>query len=338
MMERRSLLCVTLGDPAGVGPELVATLMDRPRRECDFVVVGSAEVLEAAGRLIGWKQKIRRLAAAEEALDLPPGTCPVIEPAPLASQDIRRGEVDAACGRAAVAAIRMSADLAARGEVDAVVSAPVNKVSMKLAGEHYPGQTEMYLESWGLEPADGHIMLVGGKVRCSLVTGHCSMREALDRITAKRVERIARQAHATLRRHFGITAPRIGVAGVNCHAGDGGLFGTEEIEVLNPVMARLRADGMDVTDAEPPDALFHAAERGVYDSVLGMYHDQGVIPLKRTGYVTVIAGAPHIRTTCGHGTAFDIAWTGKVRPDLFLRAADLAAELARHATARAIAP
>lgn len=325
----RPLLGITMGDPAGVGPELVAHLAERADPDADLVVLGESTILGKAGALIGWNRRIKEVTSPAEARNLRPGQCAVIDLGVMDYAALVPGREDACAGASAVAGIRLSAALAATGEIDAVVSGPVNKVSMNAAGESYPGQTEMYLEGWNMTPAEAHIMLVGGPVRCSLVTAHCSMREALDRLTQGRVERIARQAIATLGRHFGIEAPVIGVAGLNCHAGDGGLFGREEIDIINPVMARLRDEGIDITDAQPADALFHAAENGRYDVVIGMYHDQGVIPLKRHGYVTVIAGAPHIRTTCGHGTAFDIAWKNSVRADLFLRAADLAKNLAR---------
>lgn len=327
--ESRPLLGITMGDPAGVGPELVAHLVDRTDLDADLVVLGESAILAKAGALIGWNRRIKEVASPAEVRGLGPGVCAVIDLGLMDVAALVPGREDAHAGASAVAGIRRSAALVAAGEIDAVVSGPVNKVSMNAAGESYPGQTEMYLEGWNMTPAEAHIMLVGGPVRCSLVTAHCSMREALDRLTQDRVELIARQAIETLGRHFGIKAPRVGVAGLNCHAGDGGLFGREEIDVINPVMARLRAEGIDISDAQPADALFHAAESGRYDAVIGMYHDQGVIPLKRHGYVTVIAGAPHIRTTCGHGTAFDIAWKNSVRPDLFVRAAGLARDLAR---------
>lgn len=328
MTTQLPLIGVTMGDPAGVGPELVAHLMAREQSRADFVVMGDTDILRRAGELIGWSQEIVTISDPSEARSLPSKACPVIDQGTMSYSDLLPGEVNTDCGRASVAGIKLSADLVAEGRIDAVVSAPVNKVSMNEAGSYYPGQTEMYLERWGMTPQDGHIMLIGGKVRCSLVTAHCSMREAIERIVPERVERIASQGIETLRSLFGIADPKIGVAGLNCHAGDGGLFGPEEIDVINPVMRQLRERGMNITDAHPADALFYSAEQGRYDLVVGMYHDQGVIPLKRYGYVTVIAGAPHIRTTCGHGTAFDIAWTGKVRADLFLRAADLATELA----------
>lgn len=328
MKKTKPLIGITMGDPSGVGPELVAHLMERGEQSANILVIGDADILQAAGDLIDWTQKIERVSSAAEAREVPAGKCAVLDLGIMSYHEVKPGVVDAQCGRASVAGIKMSADLVAAGEIDAVASAPVNKVSMNLAGEHYPGQTEMYLESWGMTPEEGHIMLIGGEVRCSLVTAHCSMQEALDRMVPERIERIALQANKTLITLFGVTKPTIGVAGMNCHAGDGGLFGREEIEVINPMAQQLRENGLDITDAQPADALFYAAEQGRYDVVLGMYHDQGVIPLKRYGYVTVIAGAPHIRTTCGHGTAFDIAWQGKVRPDLFLRAVDLAADLA----------
>lgn len=323
-----ALIAVTMGDPSGVGPELVAQLFARPPATTHrFVALGDAHVLQAALRATGSAQTVSLVADPLEVPALPPAAVPVIDVGGLAADGLRIGTASPESGRSAANAIFRAAELVQSGAVAAVVSAPANKVSLNLAGHRYPGQTEMFLERWGMSAEEAHIMLIGGRIRCSLVTGHCSMADTLRKLTRARLERIARQAHATLRILFQVEDPLIGVAGLNCHAGDGGLFGREEIETIDPVMTELRAQGLRLTEARPSDALFYEAEQGKYDAVLAMYHDQGVIPLKRYGYLTVIAGAPYLRTTCGHGTAFDIAWKGIVRPELFLRAADLAADL-----------
>ncbi|MCP3371815.1 PdxA family dehydrogenase [Bradyrhizobium cajani] len=327
-MTSPALIAVTMGDPSGVGPELVAHLFRRqPAPTYRFVVLGDAHVMTSALSTSGADGPISIITDPLEAHELPLNAVPVMNVGGLAPEELKIGTATPEGGRSAARAIFAAADLVRAGAVSAVVSAPANKVSLNLAGHHYPGQTEMFLERWGMTTEDAHIMLIGGQIKCSLVTGHCSMADALHKLSRDRVDRIARQAHATLRSLFHIPDPVIGVAGLNCHAGDGGLFGREEIDTIDPVMSGLRAEGLRFTEARPSDSLFYEAEKGRYDAVLAMYHDQGVIPLKRYGYVTVIAGAPFLRTTCGHGTAFDIAWKGVVRPDLFLRAADLAADL-----------
>lgn len=327
-MTSPALIAVTMGDPSGVGPELVAHLFARPHLPSHrFVALGDAHVLASALKLTGVGGTVAIISDPQEAQALPPDAIPVLDVGGLAKDTLQIATTTVESGRSAANAIFAAADLVRAGAVAAIVSAPANKVSLNLAGHEYPGQTEMFLERWDMTPEQAHIMLIGGKIRCSLVTAHCSMADALRKLTRKRVEAIAQQAHATLRTLFHVPDPLIGVAGMNCHAGDGGLFGQEEIDVIDPVMTELRAAGLRFTEARPSDALFYEAEQGQYDAVLAMYHDQGVIPLKRYGYVTVIAGAPYVRTTCGHGTAFDIAWKGIVRPELFLRAADLAVGL-----------
>jgi 4-hydroxythreonine-4-phosphate dehydrogenase len=324
----KPVIAVTIGDPAGVGPELVAQLFARAHEFfARFVAIGDAKVLAAAFKLVGTKHQLVSVETPAAADELSGNQAAIINLDKLSTKDFEPGKINSLCGASAVAGIRLAADLVANGKVKAVVSAPANKVSMQQAGDNYPGQTEIFLERWGLAREEAHIMLIGGDLKCSLVTGHCSMQEAIRRIKRDRVEKIASQANRTLQQLFKIAKPRIGVAGLNCHAGDGGLFGRQEIEEINPAIAKLRIEGLNITDARPADALFLEAERGDYDGVLAMYHDQGVIPLKRYGYVTVIAGAPYIRTTCGHGTAFDIAWKSKVDSKLFLRAVALAVQL-----------
>ncbi len=329
---RKARVLITQGDAAGIGPELIVRAFEQPelREHSSLCVIGDAAVMRAAIQDLGAALEVHTMSAPAQAAELPEHAMGVIDLGIASPERLKIGAVDAAAGEASVRAIHLGSDLIAAGEADAIVSAPANKVSIHAAGHRYPGQTEIFLERWGVARDHAHIMLLGAGLRVSLVTAHCSMRQALERITQERVERIARQAQATLRDLFAIEDPYLGVAGLNCHAGDEGLFGHEEIDAINPAVAALRAEGLRLTEARPADALFHEAENGAYDGVLAMYHDQGVIPLKREGYVTVIAGIPHVRTTCGHGTAYDIAWRGgKAAPGLFLRALDPGADLAR---------
>jgi 4-phospho-D-threonate 3-dehydrogenase / 4-phospho-D-erythronate 3-dehydrogenase len=250
----------------------------------------------------------------------------VIDLANLAPGDFEAGRVNASCGQAFVDYIRASARLALDGDIDAIASAPTNKEAMHAAGHLYAGQTEVFAEA--TDTKNFFTVLTGGKVKVFLVSSHVSLREAIDLVKPERVERVIRIAREALRELWHVENPKLAVAGLNPHAGDGGLFGREEIEHVIPVMQRLSAEGFDLVGPGPADSLYYAAEQGAYDGVIGMYHDQGVIPLKRYGYVTVIAGTPIIRTTAGHGTAYDIAGQGIAKPDVLIRAIQLAAELA----------
>lgn len=328
-MAHKPQIIITAGDAGGVGPELVVQAFAEPslRKAADLVVVGDAAVLQAALRVSRVDLTIEAIKAPGDAAGAPAVVLPVLDLGLVSPKTLAKGEPDPLAGESSVAAIHLASDLAANGDVDAIVSAPANKISMNSAGHAYPGQTEIFLERWNIPGDSAHIMLLAHEMRVSLVTAHCSMREAVDRVRKDRVLRIGRQCVWTLKNHFAIDDPLIGVAGLNCHAGDGGLFGREEIEEIAPAIEILRGEGIRLTDPQPADALFYKAGQGAYEGVLGMYHDQGAIPLKRSGYVTVIAGVPFIRTTCGHGTAYDIAWKGVADPRLFIRAVQTAINL-----------
>jgi 4-hydroxythreonine-4-phosphate dehydrogenase len=319
---------ITMGDAGGIGPEIVARSLCSPAvlAACRPLLIGDASVMEDARRLIDAPIRFRPVARAADAR-YEPGIIDMIDLAHLPPGSYRRGGVDAACGRAFVETIRCSADLANRGEIAAVASGPTNKESMHAAGHvQYSGQTDIYAEM--CNASTYFTVLVGGRSRVYLVSSHVSLREAINRVTQANIETVIRIADESLRALWKIEHPRIGVAGLNPHAGDGGLFGREEIEEVIPVVERLRRQGIDVRGPEPSDSLYWAADQGEFDGIVGMYHDQGVIPLKRYGYVTVIAGTSIIRTTAGHGTAYDIAWQGRARSSVMERAITLAAELA----------
>lgn len=316
---------ITIGDAAGVGPELSLKVATDPRLrpEVPVVLLGSADLLRRVAPAAGIEARIETVSSAAEA-GIDDGVAYVLD-VPMDAQTVIPGIVSAANGQAAVEAIRLSAELALEGEILATVSAPANKEAFNAAGHHYEGQTEIFADLTNTTAF--HTLLVGGPLRVSLVSAHCSMLEAVARVKPERIERIVREMHAALRDDFGISRPRIGVAGLNPHAGENGVFGREEIEFVTPALDVCRADGIDVRAPMASDSLFAAHEAGRYDAVLAMYHDQGTIPLKRFGYVSYSAGLPIVRTTAGHGTAFDIAWTGKANAELLSRATKIAVDL-----------
>jgi 4-hydroxythreonine-4-phosphate dehydrogenase len=308
---RRPLLALTLGDPSGIGPEvaLAARRDERVRRAARLVLVGPA-ALRPSG--------VPRLARASRA-----ELAAIADAAWLATWGPRRfelGRVQRSCGRAALAALRAGAELARRGLVDALVTAPVSKAALHAAGARVEGQTEL-LGRWAGAPRC-EMLAVAGRLRVLLLTRHVPLREAL-----RRVDRRAVEAHLELLAaglgELGIAAPRLALAGLNPHAGEGGLLGREELEILRPAAERARARGIDVRGPLSPDAVFLAAARGEFDGVLALYHDQAFIPAKlhRPGRgVTVLLGLPYLRVSPAHGTAFDIAGRGLARPDNMIEA------------------
>jgi 4-hydroxythreonine-4-phosphate dehydrogenase len=325
-------IALTIGDPAGIGPELSLRVASDPdfMPDVPVVLIGSGDLLRRVAEQIEFDVDVRAVDRPEQATATP-HVAHVME-IPMDAQAVQPGVIAPANGQATFEAIELSAKLALDGQVAAVCCAPANKEAFNVAGHHFEGQTEIYAHLTGTERF--HTVLVGGPFRVSLVSAHCSMLEAVARVTQDRIERILGELDGALRHQFGIEAPRIGVAGLNPHAGENGIFGREEIDHVRPALENCRARGMDLSDPLAADSLFWQAEQGKYDAVLAMYHDQGTIPLKRYGYVTLAAGLPIIRTTAGHGTAFDIAWTGKADAGLLARAARLAAELGTSAMVR----
>ena len=321
------LVAVTMGDPAGIGPEIVVRSLMRPEiyGACRPLVIGAAEMMRETIKLVGGETKINPILVPSEGV-YRHGVIDLVDLDNIKPGDFRYGTVDAACGQAFVDYIRLSAEWAMAGKVDAVASAPTNKESMQAAGHDYSGQTDIYAEIAGV--TDYFTILTGGKMRVYLVSSHVSLKRAIELVTPERIESVLRIARGSLLDLWKIENPGIGVAGLNPHAGDGGLFGMEERENIIPVIEKLRREGFDITGPVSADALYHQADQGRYDGVIGMYHDQGVIPLKRYGYVTVIAGTPLLRTTAGHGTAYDIAGKGVANETVMARAISTAAELA----------
>lgn len=326
----RPIVGLTMGDPAGIGPEVIVRALDDPEiyRRCRPLVIGDTATFQRAVATLGLNLVVREVAdPAAGAYAF--GAIDVLQATTGDLGGIVPGQVQAAAGKAAAECVIKATELAMAGKIDAVATAPLNKDALNQAGYHYPGHTEMLADLTGT--ADYSLALIAGQLRVIHVTTHVSMRRALDLIDRPRVLRIVRLADR-FGRTLGIAQPRIAVAGVNCHAGENGLFGSEEIEQIKPAIDEARAEGLAVTGPWPGDTIFYRASKGEFDVVVAMYHDQGHIPVKMLGFeagVNTTAGLPIIRTSVDHGTAFDIAWQGKASAGSMREAVLLAARLAR---------
>jgi 4-hydroxythreonine-4-phosphate dehydrogenase len=318
-----------MGDPAGVGPEVILKAAKSPRTHAvaRLLVVGDAAWLTALSQKMELGVAVRAVSSVAEA-QFAPGVLDVLDLKNAPVDRIQLGTVGPLGGKAAVEAVQLAGNLALQGLVDAIATAPLNKEAMHMAGYKYPGHTELLAEMTGTE--DYSMLLVTPTLRCFFVTVHVSLRKAIDMITEDRVRRIVGVAHSTMQR-FGFANPRIAVAGLNPHAGENGMFGDEEIKAIIPAVAACREAGIDATGPWPPDTVFARAMAGHYDAVVSMYHDQGHIPIKLAGFsdgVNVTAGLPIIRTSVDHGTAFDIAGKGIADEGSMVEAITLAARLA----------
>jgi 4-hydroxythreonine-4-phosphate dehydrogenase len=319
---------VTMGDAAGIGPEIVVRALAEPatRETCTPVVLGDARVLRRACDLTGARLALQVVAAADA--DVEAGAVACVDFADVDARGLRPGVVAAENGRAAVRYTREAARLALAGRVDAIVSAPLNKAAMHAAGLRYGGHTEILAEAAGVSRCA--MVLLVDVLRIMLLTNHVSLRQACDLVTRERVVERLELADAGLRR-LGIERPRIAVAALNPHAGEEGLFGHEERDVVIPAIAAARERGIEVMGPFPADTVFLKAREGVFDLTLALHHDQGLLPAKLLGFgrlVTLLFGLPFIRTSVGHGTAYDIAWTGCADHRNMVEAIRVAAELA----------
>jgi len=328
-MREPPLVALTVGDPAGIGPEIVRASLPEVAREMRVVVVGPAELAPPGVRAV--TPDLGSLAGTEEGPfwcdPFHPGTAPAVE----------LGRAQAAGGLVALAGLRLGADWARTGRVDALVTAPVSKEAMGLAGERVEGQTEL-LARWDLEDREHgatgpvEMLAVAGRLRVLVLTRHLPLREALAAITADGVHHHLHLLARGLREHFGIERPRLALAGLNPHAGENGLLGREELDVLAPALERARAEGLLVEGPVSPDAVFAQALAGAHDGVLALYHDQGFIPVKLAApeeSVTILLGLSYLRLSPAHGTAFDLAGTGRARATNLVAALREAARLVR---------
>ncbi len=328
----RPLLAITLGDPAGIGPEIILKALSHAEvhRRARLFVVGDRRILARAVPWVDPSLKepldVQAVASPDEGVYCP-GTLVLLDMQNADPAMCPLGQVSAAAGRAAVDYVERTCDLAMSGAVQAMVTAPLNKDAIHRAGFDYAGHTELLKARTGAERVS--MLLVSPKLRVVHVSTHVSLAEAVRRITQARVAEVLDLAHRACRA-LGVVEPRIGVAGLNPHAGERGLFGDEEQREILPAVRSARARGLDVSDPQPPDTVFLRAVNGAYDIVVAMYHDQGHIPMKLLAFdegVNVSVGLPIIRTSVDHGTAFDIAGTGVARETSLLAAIDVALQM-----------
>ena len=332
-------LILTLGDPAGIGPEITIKAWQalRKTQNCAFAVLGPYELFQKL-LVDADLPRPQLVASLSEVLDVFGHALPVLPMAP--GDAITAGQPTAANTSLITGSIERAVNLCLSGEAAAVVTNPISKEVLYDGGFKYPGHTEYLgvLTKDHQPPYDRGplMMLANSELRVALVTVHQSVERAAQSVSEDRIMRHARILHGALRHDLGIENPRLGLAALNPHAGEGGAMGDTEIKIINPAAEKLRAEGIDITDAMPPDTMFHKEARDHYDAALCMYHDQGLIPVKTIdfhGTVNVTMGLPIVRTSPDHGTAFNIAGHNKARPDSLIAAIKLAREISdtRHA-------
>lgn len=317
---------ITMGDAAGVGPEIILKAMKaQPRYRERCVVYGAAAVLRHYNEKWRLGLTIREIASCGEAAT---GCVNVIDPFPIAMEEFTVGQLSARCGDGAYRYLEAAVRDALAGNVSAVVTAPLNKEALHMGGHMFAGHTEILAALTGVK--NYAMLLWSESLKVIHVSTHVSLRQACDRVTRERVAQVIRLGDQVLKK-AGTASPRIAVAGLNPHAGEHGLFGEEEQTQIIPAIEACRAEGIDVTGPEAPDTVFLKGSRGTYDLVVAMYHDQGHIPLKLLDFqkgVNMTVGLPVIRTSVDHGTAFDIAGTGKADEGSLLEALRIAVMLA----------
>ncbi|MGI8978009.1 MAG: 4-hydroxythreonine-4-phosphate dehydrogenase PdxA [Pirellulaceae bacterium] len=341
----KPLVAITLGDPAGVGPETVAGAWPSPslHEVCRPLAVGHPEFLRRAVKLLGLNIHVQEIMSAEEAAPSP-ALLPCLKSGDDGQLSAPLAQVSAIGGQAAYDALILAADLAVAGHVDAITTAPLNKAALAAAAHHFPGHTELLAERCGIPWNEVAMMLYlakGDTIRgraglgVAHVTLHMALRDVFAHLTRERILASARLADAVTRAFLSpdelkIAQPRIGVAALNPHAGEQGLFGNEELQIIAPAVQGGKLEGLNLTGPLPCDTLMVRAAAGDFDAVVAMYHDQGHIALKLLGMhraVNITLGLPIIRTSVAHGTAFDLAWQGKAESSSMVEAVRVAAQL-----------
>ncbi|MBI5674598.1 MAG: 4-hydroxythreonine-4-phosphate dehydrogenase PdxA [Nitrospirae bacterium] len=320
-------IAITMGEPGGIGPEVIVRALSfaEIRNHCALVVIGNAEVMQDAVRLTGLPFKVKSISSLSESKPAS-GIIEVLEVKSPSS--FKKNAPSKNAGKAVVSYIKKTVELALRKEVSAIVTAPISKESLKMAGFKWPGHTELLAELTGTK--DFAMMFVSEKLKVILATIHTPLKNVPKLIKESLVLKTITLAERGMRM-LGMDAPRIAVAGLNPHAGEAGILGDEEIKGIIPAIKRAREMGFNVSGPFPPDVVFHKAYNGDFDIVVCMYHDQGLIPFKMLAFdtgVNMTVGLPIIRTSPDHGTAFDIAWQNKANPSSMIEAIKLAATIA----------
>jgi 4-phospho-D-threonate 3-dehydrogenase / 4-phospho-D-erythronate 3-dehydrogenase len=330
-MNKKPLIAITMGDPAGIGPEIIAKAMGRNElfEVCKPFVIGDAGVMKKMLGEMRLPVTIRSIASPKEA-DPADSRLDILD---CKNVDLSRhawGAPDKSSGLAVVDYIKKAVDLCMKNETDAMVTAPISKEVMNAAGHHFSGHTEPLAHLTNTE--DFGMMFVGGGLMVILVTIHVALKDVSRHVTTASVLKTLRLAHKAMK-YFGMDKPRIGVDALDSPAGGGRLFGSEDRDEILPAVLKARQEGIDASDPLPADTLFFKARNNYYDIVAAMYHDQGLAPLKMLAFgnaVNVTVGLPIIRTSVDHGTAYDIAGKGCADPESLIQAVKLAAYMAKN--------
>ncbi len=330
-MLEQAPLALSTGDPAGIGPELIAEAWARRDAEAlpSFLAVGSAKLLHQAAQARGLSIAVAEISTPDQAMSVFGQALPVLPHGDDA--DYWPGTPSDAGARLALASLQEATRLVIAGNCSALVTGPIAKSELAKVGFNFPGQTEFVADACGIAPDDAVMMLAGPQLRTIPLTVHCALSEVPGRITQDLICLRTRIVDAAMRRDFGMAAPRIAICGLNPHAGEDGRMGREEIETIAPAIARLQAEGIGATGPHPADSLFAPHARDSYDVAIAMYHDQALVPIKALDFdsgVNMTLGLPIIRTSPDHGTAFAIAGKQLAHPGATLAAIRMAGETA----------
>lgn len=320
-MGRQTRLGITMGDPAGIGPEIIVKLYQHNALP-DCVIYGDSNTIKRTMRMLGLERPIQTLTTADEAID--PNALPVYQACDPVSVDLAPGRISAEAGKAAYQCVDRAIDDALEGQLQGIITAPLNKQAIHMAGYDFPGHTEILAHRCGDVPVA--MMLANNAIRVVLVTIHIPLGQVAQTISIDLEIQAIELAHRACEQ-LGINAPRVAVAALNPHAGEAGKFGNEEQRIITPAIEQARALGIDVSGPWPGDTIFGRARTGEFDVVVAQYHDQGLIPVKYLGIdegVNITVGLPFVRTSVDHGTAFDIAGKGLASESSLAQAVDIA--------------
>jgi 4-hydroxythreonine-4-phosphate dehydrogenase len=332
MAPYRPIIGITMGDPVGIGPEIITKAWHDAAifNQCSPFILGDEFWLKKAISVVGRSLKLNIINEVSSAL-FQPGVLDLRPVSRLQEKEQTWGKPSTETGQAMMAYVAEAVDLSLSGSIDAMVTCPINKKAMQQAGIDFPGHTEFLAEKTGASKIG--MMLAGDRLRVVLATIHMPLRSVPEMLSTQKILDIIILADRELKERFGIKRPRLGVAGLNPHAGEEGMFGDEETRVILPAISKALAADIDISGPYPPDTVFYNAVSGSFDAVICMYHDQGLIPFKMVHFkdgVNTTLGLPIIRTSVDHGTAYDIAGTGKADPGSLLAAIKMAADQARH--------
>lgn len=338
MKKKLPVIGITMGDPVGIGPEIILSALEDPAIYdlCRPIVFGDFALLENAKKYRGSKLKIS-VVDKPDAKKNQYGTINLINVSTLDSSEIIPGKPTPQTGKAMIDYIKAAAEMAVNGDIAAITTCPINKVAMQMGGSEFTGHTELLAHQ--TKSTDFIMMLAGDRLRVALVTIHKPLKQVPLIITEEKILHTIRIVNTSLQERFGFKNPVIAVAGLNPHAGEDGLFGDEEKRIIAPAIDRAVKEGINVKGAFPPDTVFYHALNGKYHSVICMYHDQGLIPFKLIHFkdgVNTTLGLPIIRTSVDHGTAYDIAGTGKADPGSLIAAIKMASDHGRIFFARGV--